>query len=97
MKKYFSHWYFCATHSRLAPIVKAAKILKSHIDNIVTYARHRITNALGESINSKIEKVKRPASGYPNRDHHQNAIYFHCGGLDFYPIRIRVTFQAINP
>ncbi len=49
MRKYFKRWYFWATHSRLQPIKKAAKTVKVHIDNIVTYARHRITNALGES------------------------------------------------
>ena len=85
MRKYFKRWYFWATHSRLQPIKKAAKTLKAHIDNIVTYARHRITNALGESINAKIEKVKRFACGFRNRAHYRTAIYFHCSGLDLFP------------
>jgi transposase len=85
MRKYFKRWYFWATHSRLAPVKKAAKTLKVHLDNIVTYARHRITNALGESINAKIEKVKRLACGFRNRAHYRTAIYFHCGGLDLFP------------
>ena len=85
MRKYFKRWYFWATHSRLDPIKKAAKTLKVHLDNIVTYARHRITNALGESINAKIEKVKRLACGFRNRSHYRTAIYFHCGGLDLFP------------
>jgi transposase len=97
MKKYFSRWYFWATHSRLTPIIKAAKTLKSHLENIVTYARHRITNALGESINGKIEKVKRLACGYRNRDHYKTAIYFHCGGLELYPRRKLGAFQVISP
>lgn len=85
MRNYFKRWYFWASHSRLKPIIKAAKTLKTHIDNIVTYARHRITNALGESINGKIEKVKRMACGFRNRSHYRTAIYFHCGGLDLFP------------
>ncbi len=85
MRNYFKRWYFWATHSRLEPIKKAAKTVKSHIDNIVTYARHRITNALGEAINGKIEKVKRMACGFRNRSHYRTAIYFHCGGLDLFP------------
>jgi transposase len=96
MRRYFSRWYFWATHSRLPPMVKAAKSLKSHIDNIVTYARHRITNALGESLNSKIEKVKRLACGYRNRAHYRTAIYFHCGGLDLYPRRTPGAFKVIS-
>lgn len=85
MRKYFKRWYFWATHSRLEPIKKAAKTVKTHIDNIVTYAKHRITNALGESINGKIEKIKRMACGFRNRSHYRTAIYFHCGGLDLFP------------
>ncbi len=85
MRKYFNRWYFWATHSRLEPIKKVAKTVKAHIDNIVTYARHRITNALGEAINGKIEKIKRMACGFRNRSHYRTAIYFHCGGLDLFP------------
>jgi transposase len=85
MRSYFKRWYFWATHSRLEPIKKAAKTVKAHIDNIVTYARHRITNALGEAINAKIEKIKRMACGFRNRSHYRTAIYFHCGGLDLFP------------
>jgi len=87
MRKYFKSWYFWATHCRLKPIKNAAKTLKAHIENIVTYARHRITNALAESMNAKIEKVKRMACGFRNRAHYRMAIYFHCGGLDIFPRR----------
>jgi transposase len=97
MRKYFDEWFFWATHSRLEPMVKAAHTLKSHIDNIVTYARHHITNALGESLNSKIEKVKRLACGFRNRLHYRIAIYFHCGGLDLYPRRSNIALQIIGP
>ena len=85
MRSYFKHWYFWATHCRLEPIKKTAKTLKTHLDNIVTYAKHRITNALAEGINTKIEKIKRMACGFRNRAHYRTAIYFHCGGLDLFP------------
>lgn len=98
MRRYFQRWYFWATHSRLDPIKKAANTLKTHLDNIVTYARHRITNALGESINAKIEKVKRLACGFRNRSHYRTAIYFHCGGLNLFPsqpIGSTLKFKAL--
>lgn len=96
MRKYFDKWYFWATHSRIKPVIKAAKTLKNHIENIVTYAKHRITNALGESLNSKIEKVKRLACGFRNREHYRTAIYFHCGGLELYPMRKGIALQIIG-
>ena len=89
-EKYFKAWYFWATHSRLEPMIEAAKTLKRHIANILTYFKHRITNATSEGINSKIQTIKLMACGYRNREHYKTAIYFHCGGLDLYP-RARAT------
>jgi transposase len=82
---YFDRWYFWATHSRLKPIIEAAKTLKSHLTNIMTYFKHKITNALSEGVNSKIQTIKNMACGFRNREHYKQAIYFHCGGLDLYP------------
>ena len=96
MSRFFRAWYFWATHSHLKPIVAAAKTLKNHIANITTYATHRITNALGESLNSRIEKVKRLACGFRNRDNYKMAIYFHCGGLNLMPKRPAIAMQAIT-
>ncbi len=84
-EKYFNAWYFWATHSRLRPIIEAAKTLKRHLANLLTYIKHRITNATSEGINSKIQMMKMMACGYRNREHYKAAIYFHCGGLDLYP------------
>jgi transposase len=97
MRNFFDEWFWWATHCRLEPMKKAAYTLKAHIANIVTYARHHITNALGESINCKIEKVKRLACGFRNRLHYRISIYFHCGGLDLYPKRSNVALQIIGP
>ncbi len=83
--KYFKAWYFWATHSRLEPIIEAAKTLQRHLANLLTYFKHRITNATTEGINSKIQTLKLMACGYRNREHYKTAIYFHCGGLDLYP------------
>lgn len=84
-EKYFKAWYFWATHSRIPPMIQAAKTLKRHLPNLLTYFKHRITNATSEGINSKIQMVKLMACGYRNRDHYKAVIYFHCGGLDLYP------------
>lgn len=81
----FKAWYAWARRSRLEPMRKVAATLKRHWANIVTYFTHRITNAGSESMNSKIQAVKRKACGFRNRLRFRNAIYFHCGGLNLYP------------
>jgi len=83
--KFWKKWYFWATHSRLEPIRKAAETLRRHIDNILTYYLHPVTNAMSEGLNSKIQKIKSMACGFRNTENFKTAIYFHCGGLDLYP------------
>ena len=87
-RKFFKRWFGWATRSRLKPIIEAARTLKTHISNILTYFKHRITNATTEGLNSKIQMVKEMACGFRNREHYKTAIYFHCGGLDLYPKQI---------
>lgn len=83
--KHFTRWYFWATHSRLNPIIDAAKILKRHEAGLLSYFAHRITNAGAEGLNSRIQAIKVSARGYRNREHFKTAIYFHLGGLQLYP------------
>jgi transposase len=88
--KHFKRWYFWATHSRLKPFVKLAKMLKRHLDNILTYLRIPITNAAAEGLNSKIQLIKYRARGYRNTDRFERAIYFHLGKLDLSPTHTKV-------
>ena len=83
--KYWKQWYFWATHSRLAPVVEVARMINNHLANVMTYFDHRITNAVSEGLNSKIQTIKKMACGYRNRDNFKTAIFFHCGGLNLYP------------
>jgi transposase len=84
-RRHFRSWYNWATHSRLEPMISVAKMLKRRFDNIITYLKHPITNAISESINSRIQWVKYTARGYRNKGNFMTAIYFHCGGLDLMP------------
>ncbi len=85
--KHFARWYFWATHSRLKPIIDAAKTLKRHEAGLLSYFAHRITNAGAEGLNSRIQAIKVSARGYRNREHFKTAIYFHLGGLQLYPTK----------
>ena len=84
-RKFFDRGYFWATHSRLLPIIQAAKTLKRHLPGLLAYTKHRITNATAEGTNGKIQLLKANARGYRNFAQYRIAILFHCGGLDLYP------------
>ena len=85
--KFFKGWYWWATHSRLEPMRKAAHMLNDRFDHIITYLEHRVTNAVAEGLNSKIQALKTNARGFRNLENYRIAILFHCGGMDMYPGR----------
>lgn len=84
-RKFFSRWYGWAARSQLEPIKKVARMMKSHLENILTYLKWPITNATVEGVNSKIQWIKYTAHGFRNRENFKTAILFHCGNLRLYP------------
>lgn len=86
-EKFFDRWYFWATHSRLKPIVEAARTLKRHLENILTYFKHRISNSASEGLNAKIQLIKADARGFRNFENFRTAILFHCGGFQYLPLK----------
>jgi transposase len=84
--RHFKAWFFWATHSRLEPVIEKARMFRKYLAQILTYFMHRITNAVSEGLNSKIQTIKKMACGYRNRQNFKVAIYFHCGALDLYPL-----------
>lgn len=83
--RFFRRWFHWARCSRLAPVRRSAATLKRHVEGILRYCQHPITNGATEGINSKIMTIKRKACGFRNPQNFETAIYFHCGGLDLYP------------
>ena len=65
-KAFLDKWYFWATHSRLKPMIDAAKTIRRHQAGILSWFDSRVNNALIESLNSLIQAMKRRAKGYRN-------------------------------
>ena len=84
--KFFDKWFGWAKRSKLTPVKKVADMIHSRIDNVLSYCRHAITNGVAEGLNSKIMTIKRKCCGFRNVENFKTAIYFHCGGLDLYPL-----------
>jgi transposase len=84
-RAFFERWQAWAIRSRLKPMIHVAGIIRRHLDNILNYLNHRITNAVTEGLNAKIQWIKYSSRGFRNRERFKLAIYFHCGGLDLSP------------
>ncbi len=81
-------WYNWAIRSRLDPVKKVARTIKAHLEGILTVVVTAPTNARAEGFNTMIQKIKRDARGFRNKERFKATIYFHLGGLDFYPAAV---------
>lgn len=84
-RKYFGWWYGWAVRSRLKPIVAVAKMLKRHLEGLLNFICHRVTNAITEGLNSKVQHLKHSARGLRNFDSYRRRILFYCGKLELMP------------
>jgi transposase len=84
-RNFFKDWYSWASRSRLEPITKVAKMIKGRLENVLTYFKHRITNAMSEGYNSRIQAIKANARGFKNFDNYRTRILFFCGKLRLNP------------
>jgi len=71
--------------SRLEPMIKVGKMVRNHLWGILNAIILKVTNAIAESINATIQKIKARACGFRNRARFRIAILFHKGGLSLLP------------
>ncbi len=81
-KRFFDAWSNHAMRSRLEPIKKVVQMLRRHVQGLLSYSRHRITNASAEGFNSAIQLIKANARGFRNFTNYRARILFNCGKLD---------------
>ena len=83
--KFFNQWYRSVIHTKLEPMKKAARTLKNHLKGLLAYSKHRITNAVAEGLNSKIQSIRSSARGLPNFQKFRIRVLFFCGKLSLHP------------
>jgi transposase len=71
-------WYLWATHSRLPEMIRAAKRLRPHFENVIAGFVHGIKLGLVEAINGKIARLRASAHGYRDREYFKLKIFQRC-------------------
>ena len=85
-RRFFKDWFGWVSRSRLGPLVEVAQMIKRHLPNLLTYLEHRITNAVTEGLNSKIQSLKSAARGFRSFENYRIRILFFCGKLELHPL-----------
>lgn len=63
-KALLKKWYFVASHSRIKPMIEAARTIKKHIKGIEAWFDSKISNGILEGFNSLFQAAKAKARGY---------------------------------
>jgi len=79
---FLKQWYFWATHSRLEPMIEAARTVKRHCDGILRWFDSKIANGLIEGINSLVQAAKAKARGYRSTRNLKAIVYLLAGKLN---------------
>ena len=84
-QEFLKKWYFWATHSRLQPMIKAARTIKRHWDGVLAWFDSGLTNGVLEGINSLIQAAKAKARGYRSDRNMITILYLIAGKLNLQP------------
>ena len=84
--RHWRHWYFWATHSRLQPVIKVARMIRAAPGQRADLLRASDHQRHERGAELEDPDGKKNAYGFRNRGHLKTAIFFHCGGLELYPV-----------
>jgi transposase len=82
---FFNDWVKSIEQIQNAPLLKVVKTFENHLQGLLDYIKHRVSNAMAECINMSIQQVKCKARGFKSAKAFRVAILFHLGDLDIYP------------
>jgi transposase len=82
-EEFLKKWYFWATHSRLQPMIDAARTIKRHWQGVLRWFTSQINNGILEGINSLVQAAKARARGYRSDRNFITMIYLLAGKLKF--------------
>lgn len=81
----FVKWMTNAYGRKITEIDKVVDMFKNHINGVLYALTHRLSNAMAERLNGKIQELKTVGRGYRTFANFRSAILFFNGGLDLYP------------
>jgi transposase len=84
-EEFFTFWYRRVIRSRIPQLKAVAKMLRSHLERLLNYMVHPITNAVTEGFNSKIQALRHAARGFRSFANYRIRILFCCGKLSLLP------------
>lgn len=74
---------------RLKPMMAVGNMIRRYFWGILNAIRLKVNNSMLEAKNACIQRIKKIACGFRNKNRFKTAILFHLGGLDLQPFPTR--------
>lgn len=74
-------WLWRASHSRLRPFQKLARMLRAHLDGVLVWTQLRVSNGALEGMNNKVKVISHRAYGYRTAWTYIANVYHCCAAL----------------
>lgn len=74
---------------RLKPMMAVGNMIRRYFWKILNAIRLKVNNSMLEAKNACIQRIKKIACGFRNKNRFKTAILFHLGGLDLQPFPTR--------
>ena len=81
----FTNWAKEAIDLNIKEVTKVVVMFQNHLPGVINALTNRLSNAMAERLNGKIQETKTSAKGYRTFNNFRSAILFFHGGLDLYP------------
>jgi transposase len=93
VRRMLESWCNGVMHSKVEPMKKVARMIRSHLDGIVAWTRTRQTNGFLEAINGLFQAAKRRARGFTRFGTIRMVIFLIAGKLDY--TKINPAFKEL--
>lgn len=80
-KDHLEKWMRSAMRSRLEPFKKFVRVLRAHLDGILSWTQQRLSNGAVEGMNNKIKSISHRSFGFRSAHNFIAAIYHCCARL----------------
>ncbi len=91
MRRMLHQWCTNVNRSKVEPMKVVAKLIRSHMEGIVAWAKTRQTNGFIEALNGLFQAAKRKARGYGRSSTMRTVIFLIAGKLDFNSVNPHVA------
>ncbi len=86
---FIHQWFNNVQASSIDAMKKVALTFQNHLQGLLNYVTHKITNSVAEGLNALIQEIKFVARGFRRFENFRIAILFYLGKLDLYPHKSR--------